>query len=68
MKLTITDVKDRVEYIKSVAWDFESAHSHEDQLHHAFLQHILENGRKEDAAIAKEILETDKIDFARYCA
>lgn len=61
------EAKERVEEIEDIKTDDEAAHSAEDSLHRDFIIHV---AKRKDAIgnIARIILTTDKIDFARWCA
>ena len=65
--MTSDDVRDRVEYIRSIARDDERAHAHEDRLYLEVLQAIAE-GHPEASALAREALRAADIEFARWCA
>ena len=66
--MTIEDAKTRVQAIKDIAGDDEVAHGTEDHLYQQFIEDIA-NGQTEDIQeIAKIILTTEDIDFARWCA
>lgn len=67
-KLTVEDVKARVEEIRRIAVDDEVAHSTEDDLHQNVLSAIAEGSCDDPAACAKEALKTRDIKFARWCA
>ena len=66
--MTIETIKQRVEEIKDISWDFESAHGKEDKLREEFIRYVAIVGDKELAEKAHEILKTEHIDFPRYCA
>lgn len=66
--MNVEECKKRVDFIREIAWDDESAHGNEDQLHHDFIQHIANSEYGELSEMAKEILKTDDIDFERWCA
>ena len=66
--MTIETIKKRIEEIKDVRWDFESAHGMEDRLYTDFIRYVSIAGDKELAEKAHEILKTEHIEFPRYCA
>ena len=68
--MTLEEIKKRVEYIREIKGDDESAHSHEDKLYEDFIRFCETPG---DALanvplMAQEVLKTKEIDFARWCA
>lgn len=66
--ITPEDVQERIEQIRAVARDDETAHSNEDELHQGVLRAIAE-GRAEDARLCAFIaLSTREIEFCRRCA
>jgi hypothetical protein len=65
--VTPDDVRARVEEIRSVADDDESAHGKEDRLHADVLRAIA-SGNPHAQALALEALATEDIGFARWCA
>lgn len=70
-KLTVELAKKEVQYIDSIKYDDEVAHSREDDLYSLFIECVSENMYEtieEMQQIAKEILKTNDIDFARWCA
>lgn len=67
-KMTPESVRARVQQIADLAGDFERAHSEEDKLRREVL-HAIAHGLCEDpVACAAEALQTEDLDFARYCA
>lgn len=64
-------VKARVAEIEAMKGDDEAAHSAEDGLRAEFIALVAEVGSPElaaMAAMAREVLKTDDIDFCRWCA
>jgi len=59
--------KNSLKELKIMAGDDEAAHSFEDDLHEKALQEIAD-GIENPSEIAKEVLKTKKIRFARWCA
>ena len=64
-----------IEYIKSRVMDIdkskdddELAHALEDRLRNEYITYIAESGIEEISEMAKEVLKTKDIDFARWCA
>jgi len=66
--MDLKEIQRRVKEIEENRWNDETAHSLEDTLHIAFIQHCATYGNDELSAMASEILKTGKIDFARWCA
>ena len=65
--MTVDDVRAEVERIRDLAGDDESAHSAEDRLHQDVLRAI-SDGAPNAAELAAEVLKTEAIQFARWCA
>lgn len=65
--MKIQDVRKRVEQIRSMSNDYEAAHAEEDVLYRDVLEAIAA-GDRNARALAKEALQTKKIEFPRYCA
>lgn len=65
--MTVDEVKRRVAEIEALAFDDEAAHSEEDKLRADVLRAIAAGDCADPAAIAQAVLETSKIDFARWC-
>lgn len=61
-------IKQQVAKIKAQRYDDEAAHSMEDGLRAEFIALVAKEGSPELAAMANEVLKTDKIDFCRWCA
>lgn len=66
--MTLEEIQKRVDEIRNIAYDSESAHVEEDGLRHDFIQFISELDNKELAQKAILVLSTDLIDFNRWCA
>ena len=65
--MTLIEAMERVKAIQSASGDDEIAHGMEDTLYTDFIRYIAStNG--EHAEIARELLKTEEIDFARWCA
>ena len=65
--MTVDEVKARVEQIRALRWDDESAHGAEDTLREEVLVRIAE-GADDPAGLARAVLATGEIEFARWCA
>ena len=65
--MTIQEVKIRIKAIAAVADDDEVAHRMEDELFRDVLEAIAD-GAVHGPALAAMVLETDDIDFNRWCA
>lgn len=65
--MTLKELKKRIKMIQEIAHDDEAAHSMEDDLRDEVLREIAK-GSAEACQLAKEVLKTSKIDFARWCA
>ena len=65
--MTLQEAIDRVEAIKGIASDDETAHSEEDRLRHEVLEQIAA-GCENASGYAAEVLKTSAIRFARWCA
>jgi hypothetical protein len=66
--MTPEDVRKRVKKIESLKGDPEAAHGEEDDMHVAILQAIANNTCDDPAKCAKVALETERIEFPRWCA
>jgi hypothetical protein len=66
--MTLDDIKHRVEGIRMMARDFESAHAHEDQLHQEVLRSIAAGECEDPKGCASAALSTLNINFMRACA
>lgn len=66
--MKIEDVKKRVAEIEAMKGDDESAHNAEDALYASFIQHVADTADGELAEMAREVLKTADISFARWCA
>lgn len=66
--MTLDEIKNAIELIVQIKGDDERAHSEEDELRAGFIQHVAANGPADLAAMTREVLKTDEIDFARWCA
>ena len=63
-EMTVEDVIKRVAEIRAKAGDDEVAHGMEDQLHQDVLREIAA-GNTQAAALAREALRTEEIEFCR---
>lgn len=61
-------VKQQVAKIDAMKDDDESAYSAENGLRAEFIALVAEVGSPELAAMAREVLKTDEIEFGRWCA
>jgi hypothetical protein len=68
MKLTLEEIRRRIEEIRADAGDDEGQHGAEDALHQAVLQAIANGTCEKPREAARLALETREIDFARWCA
>jgi hypothetical protein len=66
--MKIEDVKKCVAAIEAMKDDDESAHDAEAALYASFIQHVAETAGGELAEMAREVLKTSDIEFARWCA
>lgn len=66
--MTRAEIIRRVAEIKAERRDYEGAHAMEDQLYHDFIVYVAKTADKDLAAKAREVLETQTIDFPRHCA
>lgn len=66
--MTIFEVRERLEEIKTLANDSEAAHSREDGLYFDVLRAIADGETDDPAGLAAEALKTLGIDFDRWCA
>lgn len=66
--MTLDDIKKAVAEIEEISDDDETAHAREDDLFMAFINHVARSGPPELAEMASEVLKTQQIGFARWCA
>jgi CHASE3 domain sensor protein len=66
--MTLEEIQKRVEDIRATAGDDEVAHSREDDLRKDFIEYVASLQNESLAAKARAVLETEKIDFYRWCA
>ena len=67
--MTIEEIKKRVERIKAMAGDDESAHGAEDQLRAEFIEYVASLTELPSLSAKAQIIQsTQDIDFARWCA
>jgi hypothetical protein len=65
--MELKEIKTRIDNIKAVSGDDEVAHIEEDALREDFIKYIAIGGNV-TSEMAKEVLKTNDIDFARWCA
>ena len=65
--MTIEEIQKRLQAIKDVKDDYEKAHSREDELWRDVLRAI-SKGADNAPELAKEVLKSRRIQFARACA
>jgi hypothetical protein len=61
-------ISERVEAIRAIAWDAESAHGDEDALRAAVLRHIARGKCYNPRRCSRIALTTTGIEFARWCS
>ena len=66
--MTQYEVMERVAKISSVSGDDEVAHGMEDDLYEEFVRYVALAGPSVLSEIAKKVLSTKELDFARWCA
>ena len=66
-KITIQWVREQIKEIERAKGDDEVAHSREDNLYLIVLEEVAK-GHPQSQELAKEVLKTKKIDFARWHA
>jgi hypothetical protein len=66
--MTVKDVEARVAEIRALAHDPEAAHSREDSLWAEVLDTIASGWSDDPRNLAYAALQTQKIEFARWCA
>ena len=66
--MTLDEIKDRVAAIKACVGDPEVAHALEDGLRNDLLKAIAKGKVSDPAAAAWAALETNGIDFPRWCS
>ena len=66
--MTLDEVENRVQKIRACAGDDETAHSMEDDLYRDFIECVATSTLEHYSDMARKILETNKIEFARWCA
>ena len=67
--MTLYKLKKKIEHIKEISSDDERAHGDEDELREEVLFHISQNCTDiKCKQLAKEVLKTNSINFARWCA
>ena len=53
---------------KAASGDYEAAHGWEDRLFLEFIEHVAESGPEDLAEMARLVLTSGEIEFARHCA
>jgi hypothetical protein len=66
--MNIDKIKLEVARIDAMKGDYEIAHSAEDSLRDDFILYVAEHGESGLAEMAREVLKTNELDFARHCA
>lgn len=66
--MTLEKIQKGVERIRAMAGDDEGAHSAEDSLRHEFILAVSKRAPEPFRTMAKEVLKTSDIEFARWCA
>jgi hypothetical protein len=66
--VTVDDIKKKVANIRIMAYDFEAAHSYEDDLHQEVLRSIADGECEDPKGCATAALSTLDIRFMRSCA
>ena len=67
-QMDLKHIQKIIKQIKNQAGDDEGAHSLEDDLYHNFIEWLSQTRKDDIGIMAKEIIKTEKIDFARWCA
>lgn len=65
--ITLEEIKERLEEIRSLAYDDETAHSRQDSLYLDVLTAIA-SGAKNARQLAAEAIKADDIEFSRWYA
>lgn len=66
--MDLISIRRDVRAIKDCASDLERAHAMEDDLRERFIAYVAKSGDTHIAEMAKAVLRTSKLDFARHCA
>ena len=66
--MTLNDIKKTIKKIKKEQSDDEYAHDLEDDLFETFIRHVADVAEGELREMAKTVLESKKINFARWTA
>lgn len=66
--MNIQTIKNQVAQIYEERHDDKIAHIHEDDLHEEFISYIASGDFGELSIMAKEVLKTQAIAFARWCS
>jgi regulator of protease activity HflC (stomatin/prohibitin superfamily) len=67
-RVTVEEIQKRLDYIRKIRGDDETAHTVEDELRADVLRAIAEGRCEDPAACAAEALKSADIQFARWCA
>lgn len=65
--MNVDEIKKRVQKIREMSDDDESAHSAEDALYTSVL-YAIANGADDPAELAREAIKAGDISFSRWCA
>lgn len=67
--MTPDEARERVKKIEKIAWDFEQAHSKEDELYLDFMRFVRDETTDDNMReVAVEVLRATFVEFPRYAA
>jgi orotate phosphoribosyltransferase-like protein len=66
--MNLQDIQERLQEIKEISWDDESAHVAEKMLLIDFVVHIRNSGVEPLCTLANEVLNVEDINFCRWYA
>jgi hypothetical protein len=66
--MNLQDIQKRLQHVKELSWDDESAHIEEKMLLLDFVVHIRNSGVEPFSSLAAEVLKVEDIDFCRWYA
>jgi len=66
--MDIKYIKERIRTIRYYSSDDEMSHSLEDGLYEEFVRHVAKESAGDMQKMAKEVLKTQRLKFARWCA
>ena len=66
--MSTQDIQKRIDDIKTVIHDDETAHGREDALRSDFIAYLASGGEEDIQSKAALVLTTDQLSFARWCA